>query len=470
MKWFVFIGVIFMSLNSIAQHVIVKGGSNDYSGKKLSFYIDNDPITHSAEKVGESMVTGKNKFRAKISINQPQQIWFDYGVFRFFFFVEPDKKYQIQLPPFKGKAEHQKRSPFFRPEWVQLKVNNEDSTQLNNQIWNFEREFNRELDKVIRPLVERRSVAHMKQLQQFISSYIKQGGSTYFHFYLHYKLGYVELLRDTRSAKKVLTKYFQSNQLQLNIPVANSLFQTISKNFLIEIPKNISPQLNKLLGQKDLKSVKTIAGSYVGLSDPYTELLLLKNFYNSYYRKDYSPKLMEELIQLQTKSSNSKISKLAQKALEKISYLRPGTEAPSFYLMNQKGERINSQSLYGKFVYLNFMRSDDFASQQYLKILNEYKQKFGKDLEIVSIAVQDTFQKAVDYFKQNNYDWQLLRGATTTKIKDQYKIVTYPTFYLIDPDGVLRLSPAPSPAENFDKQFMQILRQHRIQQVRKRGK
>lgn len=466
MKWIAFFGIIFLSLNSFAQHTIIKGASNDYSAEKLKFYISTNPIIKSSTLVGESVITGRNKFRAKLNISKTQQVWFDYGIFRCFFYAEPGKKYHIQLPEFKPRTAHQKRTPFFQPERVHLKINNGDTTQLNNIIWNFERDFSVELNKVIRPLVEQRSTTHMKQLQKFVSDNIKQGGITYFHFYLHYKLGYIEILRDTRSARKVLTKYFQSDKLQLNIPVANSLFQAIANNFLLEIPNNVKPQLYKSIGKKNLKSIHAIAQSLVGLSNPYTELLLLKSFYDSFHRKDLSPKLMEELIQLQTQSGNSTISQLATSALEKINYLRPGTVAPTFNLMNQKGQYINSQSLYGKFIYLNFMRSDDYASRQYLKILKQYNNRFNKHLQIVSVAVQDTFQKAVDYFNESDYNWKLLRGATSTKIKQKYNVVSFPTFYLIDPDGNLLLSPAPSPAESFDKQFTQILRQHRLKQLR----
>jgi thioredoxin-related protein len=51
----------------------------------------------------------------------------------------------------------------------------------------------------------------------------------------------------------------------------------------------------------------------------------------------------------------------------------------------------------------------------------------------------------------------VLIAGTRNDLLKQYKIKAYPTYYLIDPDGNFLFSPAPSPAENFESVFRNIL-------------
>ncbi len=51
----------------------------------------------------------------------------------------------------------------------------------------------------------------------------------------------------------------------------------------------------------------------------------------------------------------------------------------------------------------------------------------------------------------------LLSYKSQKSIIDDYKVRVYPTYYLINPEGKLSMSPAVSPAENFELQFFKMI-------------
>ena len=91
------------------------------------------------------------------------------------------------------------------------------------------------------------------------------------------------------------------------------------------------------------------------------------------------------------------------------------------------------------------------------RLLNELLKKFKKNLVIVIVMADNDIsivkQFAVDY----GFEGIVLIAGTRDDILKQYKIKSYPTYYLIDPDGNFLLSSVPTPEENFESVFRKIL-------------
>jgi hypothetical protein len=79
-------------------------------------------------------------------------------------------------------------------------------------------------------------------------------------------------------------------------------------------------------------------------------------------------------------------------------------------------------------------------------------------LQIVTILLDNDKNVIKSFLARSNYQWKFLHyGNQATIIKD-YDIRAFPTYYLIDPDGNLALSPSPSPSEDFEAHFFKVLR------------
>jgi hypothetical protein len=67
----------------------------------------------------------------------------------------------------------------------------------------------------------------------------------------------------------------------------------------------------------------------------------------------------------------------------------------------------------------------------------------------------------IKHFKEKGYEWQLLSYRDQKSVISEYKVRTYPSYYLIDPEGNLSMSPAASPAENFEWYFFKMMQSQR---------
>ena len=117
--------------------------------------------------------------------------------------------------------------------------------------------------------------------------------------------------------------------------------------------------------------------------------------------------------------------------------LEEGTKAPEFVLKNEKNEDVSLSSFKGKVVMLDFWGTWCGWCLKAMPHIQKVYEKFkDKGLEVVGISCQERPQgDPVKYMKTNNYTYKvLLRGE---KVAQDYKITGFPTFYIINKEGVI---------------------------------
>jgi thiol-disulfide isomerase/thioredoxin len=127
-------------------------------------------------------------------------------------------------------------------------------------------------------------------------------------------------------------------------------------------------------------------------------------------------------------------------------------------LYNLKGELVTPDQFEGKYVYLNFCTSSSYSCLQEFTILEKFYEKHKGRIEIVTISVDRDINDLKSFLKQTNYKWTFLHYGNKPEIIKDFDIRAYPTYFLIGPDRRLIMSPAPSPRENFEILFFNLLR------------
>ncbi|MCK5457510.1 MAG: hypothetical protein KAI45_10330 [Melioribacteraceae bacterium] len=77
-------------------------------------------------------------------------------------------------------------------------------------------------------------------------------------------------------------------------------------------------------------------------------------------------------------------------------------------------------------------------------------------LKIVTIFKDDDLKYIKELKEKTDYNWTLLQCSQNDKVLKDYKVVAYPTYYLIHPTGTLSLMPAPGPTENFESEYYKV--------------
>ena len=87
-------------------------------------------------------------------------------------------------------------------------------------------------------------------------------------------------------------------------------------------------------------------------------------------------------------------------------------------------------------------------------------------MKILTVFIDDSHQDIIDLAKKNKFDWTILHCYDNDRILKDYKVMAYPTYYLIHPDGTLLMIPAPGPSEGFEAAFFQALQEYKREQIR----
>ncbi len=118
--------------------------------------------------------------------------------------------------------------------------------------------------------------------------------------------------------------------------------------------------------------------------------------------------------------------------------LRPGTEAPDFSATTVEGSAISLQDLRGKYVMLDFWGTWCGPCIDALPVIKQAYEKYGgADFEIVGIANEVSADGFETFLKNENINWpQILEiYEENNTIQELYSVNSYPTYYLINPNG-----------------------------------
>jgi peroxiredoxin len=194
-------------------------------------------------------------------------------------------------------------------------------------------------------------------------------------------------------------------------------------------------------------------------NDSICELVLIKGLYECYYdRYFYRESIVSMLIKIKNNTKINKHRVICDNILNSFSKLKPDTKAPFFQLPDKNGLTHSIDELRNKkYLYVSFFNTTCTACLQQMKTFTALKKKYGRDVNFVSISVDDDVKVFKDFCAKNpQYDWLLLYNNVGDKLKKSYEIISYPKYFLIDPDGYFIQAPAESPEGNIRRAFVDI--------------
>jgi len=189
------------------------------------------------------------------------------------------------------------------------------------------------------------------------------------------------------------------------------------------------------------------------------ELVILKNLYDEFYSDRFSRGAILAIIDTVINSSNIVSHKLiAQNIRANITRLLPGYAPPQFSLLNADSIPVSLAGLKGKYVYLCFCSCFSYSCLKEFDMLQRLNLKYSKYLQIVLISVDPELSEMRRFVSKTDYKWMFLHFGKQPEIIKEYDIRGYPTYFLIDKEGKLLLSPAPSPFENMELKLFDIMK------------
>jgi thiol-disulfide isomerase/thioredoxin len=462
MKYTLLFYSLLLTTFAFSQSAQLVGINPSYASEELVFYRFSDFISQTEEVVGRCKVSRDGKFNCELKIDETTFIFSYLGVYRVYIYVEPGKTYRIILPPKEDKTEVQRLNPFFREVETHVGIENIQSTDLNYLISSFDLSFNEHFDTIVQNAYSRKRTLPIDSLVMALEARFEQYGQPFFKTYRNYRYGLLYQLSLMQKARSISNKYFLSQPIQYNNPAYMELFNLVYDKYFVffsrseegaEIFGNITEE------KSYTKLKKTLANDNVLANDSLLELVILKGLHDSFFDDKFSRSaLVSVLDSLYRTTKIAEHLLIAENIRSRVTRLLPGFVPSPFELYNLKGELVTPDQFEGKYVYLNFCTSSSYSCLQEFTILEKFYEKHKGRIEIVTISVDRDINDLKSFLKQTNYKWTFLHYGNKPEIIKDFDIRAYPTYFLIGPDRRLIMSPAPSPRENFEILFFNLLR------------
>ncbi|WP_185957457.1 TlpA family protein disulfide reductase [Saccharicrinis carchari] len=454
------------------KEVTLWGNAPEYSTMRLTIERQSNYITRNFEDVETFSVDPKGNFSVTFSVEEIAKIYMPLGQMRGYMYVEPGRTYLLTLPLYRPLRPEDKFNPFFEPETVVLGIQNNFPGEINKKTVAFEEKYNYLFSKDIKRIVLTGNKKDLfKIIDQTEAAFPAEKG-TWFYYYKHFKYQNIYEYAYSDKPREVIYNGFSSIPVQYNLDTYWASFNKQFGNFFhyyFSTKEGQSFKETWNTSESFQLLTATLRKDTLFKNRELAELILLKNLYAGFYGTTYSKLKITNIVKTaKNNCANVQNNKIASDIFDKITKLNVGESPPNFELSDLSGTKtLLLENYRGKFVYLNFANTKNYACKKDFQVLEQMAEMYKKDMYIVTVLTDEDPDEAMAYVKNNNLSWDFLHFGQNAKVLLDYNIKALPTYYLINPEGIMSLSPAPAPEENFALVFAEVYNNYRRKQLRK---
>jgi len=450
--------LFFITFSVFSKNVIIKGAATDYVDEILTISKYSDMITFTAEELSSTKVTSEGSFEFNFELNDTTLSFINIGVYKGFIILEPGKTYEIELPAKREKKTEDYLNPYFKQQEFYFTIKNSTENDLCTNLNKFDKYYNIALFQIFRTSYAKYQKSKVDSVINIIDTNFVDYKNSYFDNYKYYRYATLRTTAYMRDKETICKKFlFKQKILYNNIAYMDFFNETFSKCFSSSFSLIDWDIIRVGIAKQSLSSINnSLAIKPMFVDKNFRHLVIIKGLYDLFYsdtvNKESVLAILDSLQSVASLENKNIINNFWQQATK----LMLGKTVPFFELKDADNKLINIKEFEGSFVYLNFYHPDSYVCKRQvdlLKSLNSYKVDM---LKIVTVFVSDDIQDMKDFIKTNNCDWTFLYYDKNNQILEDYKVVVYPTYYLISPEGKLISSPAKTPEEDFEHDYNNI--------------
>jgi len=473
LKLFIQIFLLF-NVSAFSQQISIKGNAKSYAGEELVWHCYEDQISFNERELARTTVNSDGNFVFEFNINETILSFIHLNVFKGILYIEPNKDYEIILPQKVNKLPEDELNPFFEETEFNIRVMNAEENELNELIKNFNRLYDNYLTKYFQQFKGKLNKAIADTIVESIEKSIPFNNNKYFNDYKLYSYASLKLISYERNKEKLTESSFLNKPVLYQNPAYMDLFNQLYNNYLAYYSKTRQGKLipYMIVKEKSLSKIKTVLNENPSLqNEDFQELIICKSLYDNFYKDDYPQEAIICVMDSLRTKGNFENRKIADNLYKKITALLPDFPAPDFELHDNDNNIKSLAQFRKKFVYLNFVNPESYTCIQELEVLKKMHTQQIEMFEIVSICVCDNALQMQKLILDNGYLWPFLFFNNKKELLKSYNIRSFPTYYLINPEGKLAMSPAFPPTEpSFINRYSDILKAWKIQMEQKKTK
>jgi peroxiredoxin len=448
----------------------IYGNAKEYANSEIKFYKYADRITLKKEQLFTLEIDEKGEFGVNVEVDEITYVFGLFGIYHAYFFLEPDGKYELLLPEYVEKSPEDIFNPYFEPEYLHVGIKNLNKTDLNYLIVDFDYYYNRYIDLNFFEIYFEGPEYDVDTFIKNIKAHFEGIDNEYFGSYMNFRIA---ALKNIATQKKyepaVVLAYFTRSPVLYDNPAYMDLFNNIYSSYFDKyLISKKGPFLYAVInyGHSITRLRRLLAQERELRNEQFMEMVMLKGLHDAFGNRNLS--WLPLLLTLDSLSMSTKYDyhkEIAQNIADDVLTMAENTGAPVFELPDIDENTKSLTDYRGKYIYLQFANTDTYTSQMEFELVKKIYDRYkGACIFLTILTDKDTI-KAKKFIEKNKLEWDFLFAPINSPVISMYKVDAYPAYFLIDPYGFLKMSPAPSPAENFESALFRILEAERSGKV-----
>jgi peroxiredoxin len=453
---------------------LIEGTEPTWAEKEIYVSTITDPICRSETELARTRISKDGSFLINLNISELTRVFISAGVYRIELQAEPNKNYKISLPALKIKTEVDQLNPFFKETELYVQTNSSDTSELNLKVAAFIDFYDDYISQNSLYIAKMGKKSNVDTAIVMIDSLFPVYSHAFFKQVVYYKKAALRYFAYENDEKSVLSTYFANQPILWQNFAYWEMFENVVRKYFS--PKYKNPASVDVSTYLSMKNSYSQAFTYLKTqlntgNDEFIELMLLKNLNDAFYSETLKHETVWAMLDSIKESSKSlRIRQISTNITEKTHRLLAGSMSPAFELADLDGKKLSLSQFKGNFVYIQFFSAKSFACQQDLSALEAFYTAHAKEIQILTIICDQDYSLIKEAIKTNKYKWKFALLNGDYLMLKAFKVRTFPTYYLIDPDGKLAISPATPPNEEFEDAFGKLFLNYKNNKIRDKYK
>lgn len=476
---------LFLLASTIAmaqqRNVYINGSTENASGKMVWLYKYSDQISQQILTIDSALIDSVGHFALSAYVNYPTLIVVEIERYSQSFVVEAGQTYNVHIPTFNWNLDED-RNIYLDPIALPMEFKGISPTNINIEIGRFESlvdsfiTANRvHFDFIFRPrkvyfdtlkaLVRQARIGLPIESADSVGTGVDLDALRSYNYesavfmekYVACRLAEIAFQFGFESRKSVFNRMIKDQPIRYHDDAYMSLFTTLFGNTISKGTRHNSlHQMSEWMQRGDLFNMIDALGKDPLLrNEQIRELATLLALKEAYYdSRNYAQIDVIRMIEkLQKQSKFPEHITLSQQLIASFKNKEQQANRKLPSLPNVDKEIVDLSALEGKWLYIAFVRTNDPNCVGELATMAHFKDSVYArcgNVEFVTIDCDHEFQTMFHFLRNsrhgNRYNWTWLHFDGNYRMLEDFQVVSYPWFVLIDPEGkqYYDITPAPS--------------------------
>jgi peroxiredoxin len=489
----------------LGQNVTITGSAPKYLGQSATLIQTDDFISNERSVLLTSPIGKDGEFQFSFKPSETKQVIIAIGQIEAILYVEPDKTYSIEFPPF--QPTDYKR---FDKNEVALIFHELPENDLNILIRAFNRDYAKFIDdhyfefaaemytgsetfqvqqaqsgkktdlippsktakesEKINDAVDSSSVIDIQvaEVNQLVEAFEQEVNQKYQRFYsnvffqtfVRYSLAELFLVSGY-DKKKIYADYFMSQKVQHHNPAFMKFFHVFYNQLLTNQPKVKQDEIYRSVNASNsaMALLELFKTDSLLLSEPLREIALVKGLKDVYYNDRFvRGGVLRTLLSLEQNATTKEAREAAERVHLKYTRCKAGWEVEDFTLLDADNEKWTFSEHTGKYTYILFFAQWSASCMKELQTLQKWEEQYNKDVQFVAISMDSNYDQFTSYLHKNRQQkFIFLFGGGDPLLREKFDLMTVPTAVLIDPEGKIMADYTRLPTGGIQMDFAKIV-------------